>query len=73
MRCICWNVQVRENVQTHALLLEKSQHLKHKKKLDFDLILFIVFNATLSNTSAISWWPVLMVEEAGISGENRQP
>jgi hypothetical protein len=27
--------------------------------------LFIVFNATFSNISAISWQPVLVVEEAG--------
>jgi hypothetical protein len=27
-------------------------------------ILFIVFNATFSNISAISWWPVLVVDEA---------
>jgi hypothetical protein len=26
---------------------------------------FLVFNATFSNISAISWWPVLEVEEAG--------
>jgi hypothetical protein len=29
---------------------------------------FIVFNATFSNISAISWWPVLVVEEAGPGG-----
>jgi hypothetical protein len=29
-----------------------------------------VFNATLSNISAISWRPDLVVEEAGIPGEN---
>jgi len=28
--------------------------------------LFIVFNATFSNISAISWRPVLVVEEAGV-------
>jgi hypothetical protein len=28
-----------------------------------------VFNATFSNISAISWRPVLVVEEAGIPGE----
>ena len=33
------------------------------------LIWFIVFNATFSNISAISWWPVWVVEEAG---ENHQ-
>ena len=31
---------------------------------------FIVFNATFSNISAISWRPVLVVEEAG---ENHRP
>ena len=30
-----------------------------------DMIAFLVFNATFSNISAISWWPVLVVEEAG--------
>jgi hypothetical protein len=35
--------------------------------------LFIVFNATFSNISAISWRPVLVVEEAGVSGDNHQP
>jgi hypothetical protein len=29
-----------------------------------------VFNATLRNISAISWRPVIVVEEAGIPGEN---
>jgi hypothetical protein len=38
-----------------------------------DLIWFIVFNATFIIISAISWRPVLMVEEAGIPGENHQP
>ena len=34
---------------------------------------FIVFNATFSNISAISWCPVLVVEEAGVSRENHRP
>jgi hypothetical protein len=29
--------------------------------------------ATFSNISAISWRPVLVVEEAGVPGENHQP
>jgi hypothetical protein len=33
----------------------------------------LVFNATFSNISAISWRPVLVVEEAGIPGENHRP
>jgi hypothetical protein len=34
---------------------------------------FLVFNATFSNISAISWRPVLVVEEAGVPGENQRP
>jgi hypothetical protein len=34
---------------------------------------FIVFHATFSNTSSISWRPVLVVEEAGVLGENHRP
>jgi hypothetical protein len=37
---------------------------------DFDFDLFLVLNATFSNISAISWRPVLVVEEAG---ENYRP
>jgi hypothetical protein len=32
----------------------------------------MVFNATLNNISAISGWPVLLVEETGVSGENHR-
>jgi hypothetical protein len=35
--------------------------------------LFIVFNATFSNISAISWRPALEVEEAGVPAENHRP
>jgi hypothetical protein len=31
---------------------------------------FWCFNATFNNISAISWRPVLVVEEAGVPGEN---
>ena len=34
---------------------------------------FLVFNVTFSNISAISWRPVLVVEEAGVPGENHRP
>jgi hypothetical protein len=36
----------------------------------FVLFDFWCFNATFSNISAISWRPVLVVEEAGVPGEN---
>ena len=31
------------------------------------------FNATFSNISAISWRPVLVVEEPGVPGDNHRP
>ena len=34
---------------------------------------FLVFSTTLSNISAKSWRPVVVVEEAGEPGENHQP
>jgi len=37
---------------------------------EFELL---VFNATFRNISAISWRPVLVVEEAGVLGENHRP
>ena len=32
-----------------------------------------MFHAIFSNISAISWQPVLVVEEAGVPGENHRP
>jgi len=32
----------------------------------------MVFNATLNNISAISWRPVLLMEEIGVPGENHR-
>ena len=40
---------------------------------NFDLIWFLVFNATFNNISFISWRPVLVVEEAGVPEENHRP
>jgi hypothetical protein len=37
------------------------------------IMMDLVFNATFSNISAISWRPVLVVEEAGVPGENHRP
>ena len=45
--------------------------LDEKNVIIYDLILdFIVFNATFNDISAISWQPVLVVEETGLPGEN---
>jgi hypothetical protein len=35
--------------------------------------IFIVLNTTFNNISAISWRPVLVVEKAGVPGENHRP
>jgi hypothetical protein len=39
----------------------------------FRLIDLCCFDANFSNISAISWRPVLVVEEAGVPGENHRP
>ena len=44
----------------------------YKLSYVFDLIWFIVFNATFSNISAISWPSVLLLEETGVPGENHR-
>jgi hypothetical protein len=33
----------------------------------------MVFNATFNNISVIAWRSVLLVEEAGVPGENNRP
>jgi len=33
----------------------------------------MVFNATFSNISVISWGQVLLLEEIGVPGENHRP
>ena len=65
------------DLETGSELVELIKHdlddIDCKIYLVIDLIWFIVFNATFSNISAIAWWPVLVVEEAGVSGENHRP
>jgi hypothetical protein len=39
----------------------------------FMFVCLMVFNATFNNISAISWRPVLVVEEAAVPGENHRP
>ena len=41
-------------------------------KIDW-FVYFWCFNATFSSILTISWWQVLVVEEAGVSGENHRP
>jgi hypothetical protein len=37
------------------------------------MYMIMAFNATFNNILAISWRPVLVVEEAGVSRENHRP
>jgi hypothetical protein len=59
----------RENVYLKNKL--KKEYLR--KNFNCILIWFIVFNTTFSNISDISLRPVLVVEEAGVPGENHRP
>jgi hypothetical protein len=36
------------------------------------IVCLMVFNATFNNISVISWRSVLLVEEAGVPGENHR-
>jgi hypothetical protein len=42
-------------------------------KVTSGLVWFMVFITTFNNISVISWWPVLLVEETGVPGENDRP
>jgi len=33
----------------------------------------MVFNATVNNISAISWWSDILMVETGVPGENHRP
>ena len=50
---------------------KKTNNFSIRKWLIYDW--FIVFNATFSNISAISWRPVLVVKEAVVPRENYRP
>jgi hypothetical protein len=50
----------------------KQKNNKHKQLL---IIGFrrMVFNATFTNISFISWWSVLLVKETGVPGKKHRP
>jgi hypothetical protein len=57
---------------SHLLWVTRFTRLqRYHNHSQIDLISFLVFNATFSNISAITWRPVLVVEEAGVPGENQ--
>jgi hypothetical protein len=52
-----------------ALLFKYVAHRSYKYNYD----LMILFDFWCLNISAISWRPVLVVEEAGVPGDNHRP
>ena len=54
-------------MKTHNTRVQKL----HSNEIDLMIDLFVL-NATFSNISAISWRPVLVVEEAEVPGENHR-
>jgi hypothetical protein len=63
-------VGIQNNILT---VLESNFIFDYLQMFQIDLISFIVLNATFSNISAISWWPVLVVEETEVPRENHRP
>ena len=53
--------------------IKGEQGVPRKRSVYRLIYLFLAFNATFSNISAISWRPVLVMEEAGVPGENHRP
>ena len=64
-------IKILQDQETHRAYTRQPQ--SSRLYMPVRLIWFLVLNATLSNISAISWWPILVVEEAEVPGENHQP
>jgi hypothetical protein len=60
-------------VQKVIYIISILRYLKNFFQIFNDLIWLIVFNAIFNSISAISWRPVLMVEEAEVLEENHRP
>ena len=52
---------------------QAKQNCYNKHNTSIRFVDLLCFNATFSNISAISWRPVLVVEEAGVPAENHRP
>jgi hypothetical protein len=53
------------------LFLEKKLYIFYNKVFTIsNKVRFMVFNATFNNISVISWWSVLLVEEARVPRKN---
>ena len=62
----------------HLYLQWKCQIFENNTLLQFiftrlwRLLWFMLLNSTFNNTSVISWWSVILVEETGVPGENHR-
>jgi hypothetical protein len=65
------NQSTRRSVASHWQTL--SHNVVHLALIEWLIDWFLVFSATFSNISAISWRPALVVEEVGVPGENHRP
>jgi hypothetical protein len=61
-----------DTLQHHSLNIMPSALINQATSY-FLFYFCLCFNTTFSYISAISWWPVLVVEEAGVPGENHRP
>ena len=74
-----FNAKRLAKIKVKTFQLYKTEELQYANQcLCFVCVLsivgwFLVFNATFSNISAISWRPVLVMEEAGVPRENHRP
>ena len=61
------------NISLEVIICPVVNASSHTFLLSDIMIWFLVFSATFSNISAVSRQPVLVVEEAGVPGENHRP
>jgi hypothetical protein len=59
-----------DNVSESNVMSTREDNVSESNVMSTHFFLFLVFNATFSNILAISWRPVLVVEEGG---ENHRP
>ena len=66
-----WNV-IRSGLLTMIKSWTERDSSRNEDRNDYLFVCLTVFNDTFNNISVISWRPVV-VEEAGVPGENHRP
>ena len=66
-----WNV-IRSGLLTMIKSWTERDSSRNEDRNDYLFVCLMVFNDTFNNISVISWRPVV-VEEAGVPGENHRP